>query len=225
MITTTYHSPLGDITLAADARGLMGLWFAGQAHFASTLEGGEPFLDMASGTLRASGSDAAMGEGGGPASPDIDEEVEGCDAVSGANPLSAENPENTAAVGVLERAWAWLNAYFAGQAPRWIPPLHIEGTEFQHAVQVALLEIPYGETISYGELARRVADRGISGTRLDKEGVCPPPSPRSVGSAVGRNPVSIIVPCHRVVGRDGDLIGYAGGIERKRALLRLEGAL
>ena len=69
------------------------------------------------------------------------EKIEGCDAVSGCSPLNAEDPRNTAAVGVLERAWAWLNAYFAGQAPRWTPPLHIEGTEFQHAIWVALLEI------------------------------------------------------------------------------------
>lgn len=224
MITTVYHSPLGDITLAADARGLTGLWFAGQAHFASTLGGDELSFDMEGGAFHASGPGKGAGEKLPGVSMDACEAIEGCDAVSGSRPMTAENPENAAAVGVLERAWAWLNAYFAGQAPCWIPPLHFEGTEFQHAVWVSLLEIPYGETISYGELARRVSrheGRG-DGRARDRD---PASSARAVGRAVGSNPISIIVPCHRVVACDGSLAGYAGGIERKHALLELEGAL
>lgn len=203
MVTTTYNSPLGDIVLAADARGLCGLWFADQKHFGSTLTGLEATIDMHTGVLTGALDN---------------EDVEGFDAVSGEASMHAERPENSAAVGVLERTWGWLNAYFAGQAPRWIPPLHLEGTDFQHAVWVALLEIPYGETVTYGELARTVGERLglISGS--DSAGT----SARAVGTAVGRNPISIIVPCHRVVGANGSLTGYAGGIERKEQLLALE---
>lgn len=223
MITTTYHSPLGDITLAADARGLTGLWFAGQTHYGSTLAGDESVFDVGRGPFDPKdleGSSASLPAAGESA---IDEQVEGCDALSGERPMSARDPRNAAAVSALERAWAWLNAYFAGQAPRWTPPLHFEGTEFQHAVWVALLEIPYGETVTYGELARRVAERcGFSGSGAAS--AASRPSPRAVGVAVGRNPISIIVPCHRVVGADGSLTGYAGGVERKRTLLELEAA-
>ncbi|EEA91560.1 6-O-methylguanine DNA methyltransferase, DNA binding domain protein [Collinsella stercoris DSM 13279] len=285
MITTTYHSPLGDITLAADAQGLTGLWFVGQSHYGATLTGGERSFDMQKGAFSAVETDAAVCD-----SPVVaDEVIEGCDATSGGNPMSASDPQNTAAVSVLERAWAWLNAYFAGQAPRWTPPLHVEGTEFQHAVWVALLEIPYGQTVTYGDLARKIGDRralasscgrgfsnasaglgsssAASGER-DAAGGKPDAadgepdvagastahgerglsiaahgaqassdaalagretsdaatSARAVGAAVARNPVSIIIPCHRVVGADGALTGYAGGLGRKRALLELESA-
>ena len=210
--------------------------------------------------------------------------------------MSVSAPQNTAAVSVLERAWAWLNAYFAGQAPRWTPPLHVEGTEFQHAVWVALLEVPYGQTVTYGELARKIGgrralasscgrgfsnasaglgssgaasgernaadgERNAAGGKPDAAGGKPDvagastahgerglsiaahgaqassdavlagyeasdaaTSARAVGAAVARNPVSIIIPCHRVVGADGALTGYAGGLDRKRALLELESA-
>lgn len=196
MIATTYRSPLGDIMLAADERGLTGLWFAGQRHFGSTLASDAVELPVAL--------------------DEVAEQVEGCDAVSGGCPIEALDPRNAAAVGVLERAWAWLNAYFAGQDPRWTPPLHLEGTPFQHEVWVALLSIPRGHTATYGQIARQVAER-----LHPAEGVSV--SPRAVGGAVGRNPISIIVPCHRVLGADGSLTGYAGGLDRKVALLELEG--
>ena len=292
MIITTYHSPLGDITLAADAQGLTGLWFVGQSHYGATLTGDERSFDMQKGAFSAVETDAAVCD-----SPVVaDEVIEGCDATSGGNPMSVSDPQNTAAVSVLERAWAWLNAYFAGQAPRWTPPLHVEGTEFQHAVWVALLEVPYGQTVTYGELARKIGGRralasscgrgfsnasaglGSSGAasgernaaggkpdaaagkpdaadgKPDVAGASTAPgewglsiaahgaqassdavlagyeasdaatSARAVGAAVARNPVSIIIPCHRVVGADGALTGYAGGLDRKRALLELESA-
>lgn len=209
MITTTYHSPLGDIVLAADARGLRGLWFVDQAHFGSTLTGSEVEFDMLNGTFP---------EGVIVDDDEACEEIRGCDAVSGERPMRADSPKNIAAVSVLERAWAWLKAYFAGKDPRWMPPLHFEGTEFQHAVWVELLSIPYGETVTYGELACMVGER-MSRAGRDADAKV---SPRAVGSAVGRNPISIIVPCHRVVGADGSLTGYAGGIDRKRRLLALE---
>lgn len=209
MITTTYHSPLGDIVLAADAHGLCGLWFADQKHFGSTLTGAEVEFDMDRGVF----SDAVALDADA-----FDEVVCGHDALSGERSMQTDDPKNAAALSVFERTWAWLNAYFAGQVPRWTPPLHLEGTDFQHAVWVALLSIPYGETVTYGELARMVAERlGRAGVE-DGAGV----APRAVGNAVGRNPISIVVPCHRVVGADGSLTGYAGGLERKRYLLELE---
>jgi methylated-DNA-[protein]-cysteine S-methyltransferase len=100
-----------------------------------------------------------------------------------------------------------LDEYFAGRRTTFDIPLAMTGSPFQARVWRALQDIPYGETISYGELARRVGE---------------PATPRNVGSANGRNPVSVIVPCHRVIGADGSLTGYGGGLERKRLLLDLE---
>ena len=110
---------------------------------------------------------------------------------------------------VLREAKAWLDRYFALRRPDPLElPLAPKGTAFQQRVWRELLQIPYGRTESYGALA----------ARLDS-------SARAVGSAVGRNPISIIIPCHRVLGADGSLCGYAGGLENKEKLLRLEGAL
>lgn len=115
---------------------------------------------------------------------------------------------------VFETAKRWLELYFRGEDPGFTPPLILRGTAFQRAVWERLLRIPYGETVSYGQIAACLArERGL-----------PFVSPRAVGGAVGRNPVSLIVPCHRVLGADGSLTGYAGGRERKRSLLLLEGA-
>ncbi len=109
---------------------------------------------------------------------------------------------------LLKKASAQLQGYFAGETMAFALPLDLLGTAFQKSVWHALLAIPAGSTSSYGDIARGV--RAASAVR-------------AVGGAVGRNPVSVIVPCHRVVGRDGALTGYAGGIDRKVALLRLEG--
>jgi methylated-DNA-[protein]-cysteine S-methyltransferase len=102
---------------------------------------------------------------------------------------------------------AQLDEYFAGRRHSFDVPLTMAGSPFQQRVWRALQEIPYGGTISYGEQARRIGA---------------PATPRNVGAANGSNPVSIIVPCHRVIGADGSLTGYGGGLERKRALLDLE---
>ena len=118
-----------------------------------------------------------------------------------------ERPE----LAVFEKTRVWLERYFAGKAPELDVPLRPDGTAFQRAVWELLREIPYGETVSYGELAAALAER--SGRP------CPA---RAVGGAVGRNPVSILVPCHRVVGADGSLTGYAGGLGRKKKLLEIE---
>ena len=119
--------------------------------------------------------------------------------------------EERADLAVFAQTRAWLEAYFAGAEPGQTPPLRLDGTAFQRAVWALLREIPFGSTVSYGELAGRLAAR---------EGK--PCSSRAVGAAVGRNPVSILVPCHRVLGADGSLTGYAGGLWRKEKLLELE---
>jgi methylated-DNA-[protein]-cysteine S-methyltransferase len=108
---------------------------------------------------------------------------------------------------VLAAAVSQLRDYFAGTLTGFDLPLALEGTDFQRTVWAALQAIPYGARISYGELARRI---GL------------PSASRAVGLANGRNPVSIVVPCHRVVGADGRLTGYGGGLDRKRFLLELE---
>lgn len=162
MYVRRYESPLGGILLAADEKGLTGLWFEGQKYFARTL------------------------------------------------PAEREERESR----VLADAARWLDIYFSGREPDFTPPLHPEGTPFQRAVWELLGQIPYGETTTYGALAKTLAARGGLVSM----------SAQAVGGAVGHNPVSIIIPCHRVVGADGSLTGYAGGIGRKIALLRLEKA-
>lgn len=113
---------------------------------------------------------------------------------------------------VFDETCRWLDIYFSGRAPDFTPELALHGTPFRKAVWDILLTIPFGKTMSYGEIAERLAhQRGIS--RM---------SAQAVGGAVGHNPVSIIVPCHRVIGADGSLTGYAGGLERKARLLEIE---
>lgn len=155
MSVGAYSSPLGEIILAADEEGLVGLWFVGQKYERRGLEEG----------------------------------------LSGGE-------------GHISAAKAWLDSYFQGQAPALGPelPLRPRGTDFQKKVWARLSRIPYGRTMSYSEIAR---DLGGS-------------SARAVGSAVGKNPLSIFIPCHRVLGKNGSLTGYAGGLERKRFLLELE---
>ena len=158
-----YHSPLGDILLAADSAGLTGLWFEGQKDLAL-------YLDK-------------------------------------------EHEEKE--LPVFEEAKRWLDIYFSGKNPDFQVPLHFTGTDFQNEVWEILYAIPYGQTTTYGEIAAQLAKkRGL-----------PRMSAQAVGGAVGHNEISIIVPCHRVVGASGSLTGYAGGIEKKIELLRLEGAL
>jgi methylated-DNA-[protein]-cysteine S-methyltransferase len=113
-----------------------------------------------------------------------------------------------AAVPPLAAALLQLNEYFAGTRREFDLPLRLRGTEFQKRVWHELTEIPYGQTWSYGELAKRINN---------------PSASRAVGLANGRNPISILVPCHRVIGADGSLTGYGGGLERKRWLLAHEG--
>ncbi len=158
--TSKYQSPLGEIMIAADEKGLTGLWFVGQKYFAL-------YLDK-------------------------------------------ENEEKE--IPVLKDTKKWLDIYFSGKEPNFKLPLHFTGTDFQNEVWEILYSIPYGKTMTYGEIAKILAKRkGLK--RM---------SAQAVGGAVGKNEISIIVPCHRVVGSNGSLTGYAGGISKKIELLKME---
>lgn len=127
-----------------------------------------------------------------------------------ARDLPAERVEqNTPALAEAKR---WLDIYFTGGEPDFTPPLHPIGSGFRQAVWNILLQIPYGQTTTYGEIARQLAA---------KQGLARM-SAQAIGGAVGHNEISIIIPCHRVVGTNGSLTGYAGGIDRKVKLLELE---
>ena len=115
---------------------------------------------------------------------------------------------------IFEEARRWLDVYFSGRKPDFTPPTAPAGTAFQQSVWEILRTIPYGQTVTYGAIARRIEQN--TGCRM---------SAQAVGGAVGRNPISIIIPCHRVLGADGSLTGYAGGLDKKEYLLGLEGVL
>ena len=158
--TSHYHSPLGDILLAADDTGLTGSWFEGQKYYALNLD--------------------------------------------------KEHEEKE--VSVLKAARQWLDIYFSGKDPDFSIPLHLIGTDFQKQVWRILCAIPYGQTRTYGDIAGEIARQREQAHM----------SAQAVGGAVGHNNISIIVPCHRVVGTTGSLTGYAGGIDKKIQLLKLE---
>ena len=122
-----------------------------------------------------------------------------------AGTLAPEHEER--ALPVFDEAHRWLDIYFSGRDPGFIPPLVIRGSGFRKAVWDVLLTIPFGHTMTYGEISRRLGCK----------------SAQAVGGAVGHNSISLIIPCHRVIGSNGSLTGYAGGIERKIRLLRMEG--
>ncbi len=158
--TETYYSPIGNILLAADDKGITGLWFEGAKYFSGTL-----------------------------------------------------NPSNEMKkLKVLEQAKSWLDIYFSGNEPDFVPDLNLTGSPFRIAVWDFLRRIPYGSVVTYGEIASELAKQmGIQHM-----------SAQAVGGAVGHNPISIIVPCHRVIGSNGSLTGYAGGVKKKLKLLKLE---
>ena len=130
-----------------------------------------------------------------------------------------ENELRTLKVGckantLLEEARRWLDVYFSGQEPDFLPPLRYDSTPFRKAVCDIMLTIPYGKTMTYGDIADLIAgERGIEKM-----------SAQAVGGAVGHNPISLMIPCHRVVGTNGSLTGYGGGIDRKVKILELENA-
>lgn len=161
--TNRYESPLGNILLAGDEKGLTGLWFTEAARYTG--------LELKR------------------------------DAV----------PRETA---YFDQTKTWLDIYFSGHDPGFFPKIHLVGSVFRNRVGEVMCEIPFGETVTYGWITDRIAkERGLSKM-----------SAQAVGGAVGHNPIGIIVPCHRVVGANGSLTGYGGGIFRKIALLELEGA-
>jgi methylated-DNA-[protein]-cysteine S-methyltransferase len=125
-------------------------------------------------------------------------------------PQIAPNWRRDAHHATLRQAKRELAEYFGGERKRFDVPLAPDGTPFQHSVWKAISSVGFGKTITYGELARRAG--------------CPG-SARAAGAATGRNPIGIIVPCHRIVGSNGSLTGYAGGLDRKRALLALESGI
>ena len=129
-----------------------------------------------------------------------------------ADTLSSEYTERN--LPIFDEADRWLDIYFSGTDPGFTPALNMRTTEFRKAVWEVLLTIPYGKTMTYGQIAEKIANH-LKVHRI---------SAQAVGGAVGHNAVSLIIPCHRVVGADGSLSGYAGGIDRKMQLLRMEAA-
>ena len=133
------------------------------------------------------------------------------DGETGCPPCDAAHKKD---LPVFGEAMRWLDLYFAGKEPDFMPVLNPTGTTFQMSVWAILQTIPFGETTTYGAIARRIEED--TGKRM---------SAQAVGGAVGRNPISILIPCHRVIGTDGSLTGYAGGLDKKEYLLELEGAI
>lgn len=119
----------------------------------------------------------------------------------------ADEMSVVASLPVFDETCRWLDRYFAGERPDFTPLLAPKGSVFRMKVWNILLAIPYGKTLSYGDIARRFSSKM---------------SAQAIGGAVGHNPIGIIIPCHRVIGADGSLTGYGGGLERKRWLLELE---
>lgn len=159
--TSHYDSPLGGMMMASDGTHLVGLWFDGQKHFASTLA----------------------------------PQHEVCDDLP-----------------IFEETRHWLDLYFAGKVPGFTPALFMRGTDFRRRVWEILLTVPYGHTMTYGDIALLLArERGMTSM-----------SAQAVGGAVSHNPILLIIPCHRVIGANGSLTGYAGGVERKRWLIQKE---
>ena len=114
---------------------------------------------------------------------------------------------------IFEESDRWLDIYFSGKKPDFTPKLSMKTTAFRKIVWETLLTIPYGQTMTYGEIAKQLAmETGI-----------PRMSAQTVGGAIGHNAISLIIPCHRVIGADGSLTGYAGGIQKKKLLLEMEG--
>lgn len=127
-----------------------------------------------------------------------------------ADTLHAQHEEKD--LDVFRRTDKWLDMYFSGKKPDFTPPLRMRGTGFRQEVWQILLTIPFGKTMTYGEIAKILADRRGNNSM----------SAQAVGGAVAHNPVSLIIPCHRVIGTNGALTGYAGGLDKKTWLLDME---
>jgi methylated-DNA-[protein]-cysteine S-methyltransferase len=183
--TSEYRSPLGSITLACDDEAITGLWFEDSRHYGDTLPD----------DIKLKLQSTECGE-----------------HTTVSEDCLTEAPDHPMKHPLLDEASRWLDIYFSGQKPDFLPPLRYGSTKFRKTVNDIMLTIPYGKTMTYGEIAARIArDWG-----LEKM------SAQAVGGAVGSNPISLMVPCHRVVGTNGSLTGYGGRMWRKVKLLELE---
>ena len=203
-----YKSPLGAIILTSDGRALTGLWFEESRSW-------KPLADSLNSATRTGSLNGAIL----------------VDSHKGDRKMPEDAPTEKD-LSVFDQTDRWLDIYFSGKEPDFTPPISVRGTAFREMVWRILLTIPYGQTISYGEIASIIAARR-SQTGMVSESDQPSMSAQNaktrmsaqaVGGAVGHNPISLIIPCHRVIGADGRLIGYAGGLGRKQALLELEQA-
>ena len=188
-----YSSPLGKILILFHEGTLLGLYFEGQEEFNVLIKNEEV-------TIYDDGKNFEI----------KDKNLRGESLGHEKNKVSGEKICDDK---ILEDTKKWLDLYFSGEEPNFTPKLKLEGTEFRREVWKILLKIPYGETLSYKDIAEKLMASG----KYERM------SSQAVGGAVGHNPISIIVPCHRVVGTSGSLTGYAGGLARKVRLLELEG--
>lgn len=188
-----YSSPLGKILILFHEESLLGLYFEGQKEFNVLIKDEEVknFDD---------GKDFEI----------KDKNLIGESLGNDKNKVSGEKICDDKILGDTKK---WLDLYFSGEEPNFTPKLKLEGTEFRRDVWKILLKIPYGETLTYKDIAEKLMASG----KYERM------SSQAVGGAVGHNPISIIIPCHRVVGTSGSLTGYAGGLARKVKLLELEG--
>lgn len=233
----SYPSPLGELTMVSDGKALTALSFQGEKYNAA-LSAEEFRTDRKTAAVEEVRTDrkaAAVEEAKrlDRIVVDIEEfltdnqaagasEKKGAYGVGGGKcgtekreKCGVDSTEICGAEAVFDCTKKWLDSYFSGHNPDFTPPICLKGTSFQEDVWEILNRIPYGKVISYGEIARQIAEkRGLK--RM---------SAQAVGGAVGRNPISIIVPCHRVIGSDGSLTGYAGGLDKKTELLKIEGVL
>lgn len=184
----SYPSPLGELTMVSDGKALTALSFQGEKYEAAVVEESQ--------TGDRDNQAVVIGK-------------------TKTNEQEADALEKEGAKAVFDCTERWLDSYFSGHNPDFTPPICLKGTSFQEDVWEILKRIPYGKVISYGEIARQIAEkRGLK--RM---------SAQAVGGAVGRNSIAIIIPCHRVVGSNGSLTGYAGGLDKKTELLKIEGVL
>lgn len=188
-----YDSPLGEILILGDLEGILGIYFEGQREFDDLINNKEIKNFEDTKNFELK-----------------DKNLKGKSLFNEKNKVSGEDIcENK----IFDETKKWLDIYFSREEPKFTPKLNIKGSEFRKDVWEILLEIPYGKTLTYKAIAEKLV---ISGKYKKM-------SAQAVGGAVGHNPISIIIPCHRVVGASGSLTGYAGGLDRKVKLLELEG--
>ncbi|MCL2865027.1 MAG: methylated-DNA--[protein]-cysteine S-methyltransferase [Lachnospiraceae bacterium] len=190
-----YTSPLGIIYLTSDGKSLTGLWFEHQKYFPEFIyEFGNRIHSKTEGEAKK-----------------IETNQES-DLKKKHNPFKIKVIKKST-LPLFDEVKHWLDLYFSGKNPDFFPPIKAEGSAFRQLIWGELLKIPFGEVTTYGDIGSKLAEQGKA-----KKG-----SAQAIGGAVGHNPISIIIPCHRVVGADDSLTGYAGGLDKKKYLLKLEG--